>query len=190
MQLDSKKISAFLYAAILSWPFEAHAIPIQYRIEPIVGLERVQKLLPDAHTSTRLFYGARATAGVPFASLEGEYTRSQDEESFPLQSTSTLSTGDKAKVGIRGSYSLGQYLNLNARIGGEASQEKTEVTSGGSSTSETTPIQLRPYLGAGVQLNFTKKLSFSAEVVATFRELPDFSQNNYQASAGLAVSLP
>ncbi len=43
---------------------------IQSDIEPVIGYERVQKLVPTPHTSDRLVYGARAWLGFPLVAVE------------------------------------------------------------------------------------------------------------------------
>jgi hypothetical protein len=49
-----------------------------FMMEPIVGVERVQRFVPNAYTKDRFIYGVRATYGVTYLSLEGEYSLGED----------------------------------------------------------------------------------------------------------------
>ena len=89
-------------------------------LEPVVGYERVQKLVPTAHTSDRLVYGARLTLGVPLLSVEAEYLRGTDTEAFPSNDLTTIDTDDKIKVGLRSRLALGSLLSFTLRAGGQA----------------------------------------------------------------------
>src|SRR4051812_14131954 len=87
-------------------------------IEPIVGYERIQKFVPTPHTHDRLVYGARFTAGLLLLSVEGEYLRGMDTETFP--SMSTKDTTDKARLGLRSTFHFLGPISLFARAGGQA----------------------------------------------------------------------
>ncbi len=176
-------------AAQTTWALDVKDLNLN--VEPIVGLERTQKLLPDVHSTTRLFYGARVTGGYRLIALEAEYTRAQDEESFPLTSTSTTSTADRVKIGLRSELLRNPFISGHARLGGQARRETTELTVSGSTTTETTPTTYEPYAGFGIRAFLTPKIGLTAEVVAVFRDFPnDFAQNDYQGSAGVTVAFP
>src|SRR5687767_3267052 len=79
----------------------AEAAPFGLGIEPIIGYERVQKVLPTQHTKDRLIYGARLTLGIPLLSAEAEFTRGTDTENFPSDDLTIKDTDDKLKLGLR-----------------------------------------------------------------------------------------
>jgi len=184
-----KKIA--LTAALAAWTLTpaAHA-GIRTSLEPIIGYERVQILRPDPHSTNRMFYGGRLTVGSNVFALEAEYTRAELEETNTSPTGTTTSVADKAKAGLRGGFALGRLLRMNLRAGAQASKESIDVTTGGSTSRTEVPLSYDPYGGAGFKLMLTPKTSLSAEVVAVFKDFPSMSGNEYQTSAGFAISLP
>ena len=176
-------------ASHLAASHQAHAM-LRTTLEPIVGYERVEKLFPDAHSTNRMFYGGRFTLGSQVFALEAEYTQSKDEESFSATDTTTTSVADKAKVGLRGGFALGRLLRMNLRTGAQAEKSTEKMTVGSTTTTENFPITYDPYGGAGFKLMLTPKTSLTAEAVAVFKSFPSMSGNEYQTSAGFAISLP
>lgn len=161
-------------------------------IEPIIGYERVQKLVPTAHTKDRLVYGGRLTLGVPLFSIETEYTRGQDSESFTSPTLSTTDTTDKLKLGIRSSIRLDKNLfSFILRAGVQARRNIHEEDNGGGTVRTEEPIEYDPYAGAGlkVKLGQRAKIAFFADFVVVFNELNDFSQNEYLISSGLSLRI-
>src|SRR4051812_25574505 len=81
------------------------APPVAITVEPIIGYERVQKLVPQRHSRDRLTYGARARAGIPAVSAELEFTRAEDTEDFSGQALSRVKDqDDRLKLGVVSSY--------------------------------------------------------------------------------------
>jgi hypothetical protein len=159
-------------------------------ITPIIGYERVQKVLPEAHIKNRMVYGARATLGVPLLALEGQYTRGDDSESFPALSTTSRDITDKAKVGLRAGFG-GSIVRLIARGGVQAKQNHyIEKVNGIETTNTIQPITYKPYAGAGLDIRLSSKISFTADATAIFNKWPDMKQNDYETTAGLNVRFP
>jgi len=167
-------------------------LPFSVGIEPIVGYERVQKLVPTVHSRDRLIYGARLTAGILLISAEAEYLRGTDTESFPDQDLTVKDTADKAKLGLRSTISFGGILSLVLRAGAQASQNKHEETTGGVTTSTTEAIKYRPYGGGGLRLGLGRNISLTGDIVAVFpSHFPNNMQNNeYQTTLGFTVRFP
>jgi hypothetical protein len=161
---------------------------LELNIEPIVGYEKVQQLLPSPHSTNRLFYGARVTAGLLLLSLEGEYNHGEKEEVFGNMTQKNI--GDKVKVGLRSGFTLGPLLRFYLRGGVQASQERTEQTVDSDTTVTYGPIAYKPYAGASLRLALTRKLTASADVVAVIRDMNNFEQNEYQTTAGFAIRFP
>lgn len=159
-------------------------------IEPIIGYERSQKLVPTPHTKDRLIYGARATAGLRLLSLELEYTRGTDSEDFPSDGLASKDTDDRLKMGLVSSFGLGRLFRLHARGGVQASKNIHEETQAGVTTVTSNPIEYNPYAGAGLSAGLGRKLSISGSLTAVFREFPDMSKNEYQATLGFSIKLP
>lgn len=162
-------------------PSEALAAKLGIALEPLAGYEQVQKLLPSQHTTTRFFYGARLRAGLPLVSAEAEYTRANDTEAFPGSSMSTQD--DRLKVGLVSSIGLGKLIRMLARAGVQGQQ--STVTTDGVTT--VYPIEYKPYAGAGLSVALGKQIQGNAGVTVVFRQWPDMSRNDYQATAGFTI---
>ncbi len=159
-------------------------------LEPLVGYERVQKILPTAHTKDRLFYGVRATAGILLISAEAEVTRGLDTEDFPSQDLSIKETTDKGKFGARSTFRLSSLLSLIARAGVQARRSRLEQTSVGVTTVTIEGIRYKPYAGAGLRSALFGKFELSGEVVVVFNDFPNMRDNEYQTSLGFVLRLP
>lgn len=170
-------------------PTNAHAFGLD--VSPIVGYDREQKLVPTAHTSDHVVYGARVTLGVPLMSLEAEYRTGRDNESFPESDLETTDTIQKAKLGLRSRLRLSNMLSFIARGGVQGKTSRHVEESGGATTvDETIPLVYKPYAGAGLRIGLSSKIAFTAEVVAVFNKFPDMNQNEYETTAGITVHLP
>lgn len=169
-------------------PQAAYADPLEISIEPLVGYEQVQIVLPTPHTTTRLFYGATATVGVMMIAGEVQYTHATNTEIYPT--LTQINTGDRLKVGARSGFKLGPLFTLFVRAGVEAAQEKFEQTSGGITTTTVNPVTYRPYAGAGARASLANKLFATANVTAVITDINNLALTEFQASAGFGVRLP
>jgi hypothetical protein len=176
--------------SVLTRSVEAAPMGFAFTVEPIIGFDRVQKFLPTPHTKNRLVYGARATAGILLISGEAEYTRGQDDESFPDQDLAIKESADKAKLGIRSGIGLGPIMTFNLRAGGQATKGSREETRAGVTSTFSQDLEIDPYAGAGLRGKLSNKLSASAEVVAVITDTSDLSKNEYQTTAGFSIHLP
>lgn len=173
---------------IMTLPSSALADPLEISIEPLIGYEQVQILLPTPHTTTRLFYGAAATVGVMMIAGEVQYTHAVNSEVYPT--LSQTNTGDRLKVGARSGFRLGPLFNIFVRAGVEAAQEKIEQTENGVSTTTINPVTFRPYAGAGARATLANKIFATGNVVAIITNINNLAQTEFQASAGFGVRLP
>lgn len=166
----------------------ASASLLSLGIEPIVGYEKVQQILPTRHSTTRLMYGARLTAGFLFLSAEAEYTTGKTQESFPnLDQSHTV---EHLKAGLRSGFGIGTLLQIFARGGVQATRGKTEQTVGGVTTTMTESTRYNPYAGASARLRLSRNFSASADVVAVIPDFQKMDQNEYQVTAGFILRLP
>ena len=160
---------------------------VMIEIQPIFGYERVQKLFPTAHQNSRLFYGARATFGIPLVAAELEYIRGQDTEVVGSQSVEEVD--DRIKLGIRSRVGLGSLLFLSVRAGGQAKRTTRTVTQAGVATVTTLPFVYHPYAGAALGGRLGTQLSIEGGMNVVFTNFPDMSANDYQATLGFTVNL-
>lgn len=159
---------------------------INIQVEPIVGYEFFQNPLPTPHLTSRLLYGARATAGYRILSGEGEYTYATSSETFATQDT-TDST-EKLKIGLRSGYALGSVLGVTVRAGAQAALNRhTDVFPDGSTSSFTQPIDVKPYAGLDFDASLSGHLAATLGLLVVFHDLNDLSQNEYQLSGGVAL---
>lgn len=158
---------------------------LELGVEPIVGYEYVQAILPSRHSVSRLVYGARVTAGVLMFSGEAEMTRGVTSEDYGTYTQSI--TGDRVKVGVRSNFGLGSLLRVFLRVGGQAAQDRFDVTSGGVTATYYSDLKISPYAGAGLNARLSSLLSAHAGVTAVVPDFQDMTQNEYQATAGFRV---
>lgn len=181
-----------LYCVFFSFRAEARRSDFGLDIEPIIGYERVQKLVPTAHTRERLVYGARLTLGIPLVAAELEYTRGQDSESFTSPTLTVTDTTDKLKLGARSTIQLDRRtFSLVARAGVQARRNIHEEDNGVVSTRTEEAIEYDPYAGAGlrVRLGRRSKLHFVADFVVVFNDFNDLSKNEYLLSSGFSLRI-
>lgn len=194
MNFFSKKSGLFFATALLVTIFSttpsAQAQMFELGIEPIIGYEMAQKLLPTRHRVSRLTYGGRITAGILLISAELEYTRANDEESYSAPARTIADTDDKLKLGLRSGFGLGRLIRLTARGGVQAQQNKHDETIAGVTRTSYTPVTYNPYAGAELRLRLTNKITASAGVVVVVHDFNDMVQNEYQTTAGFSISLP
>jgi hypothetical protein len=167
----------------------ANASLLEFGIEPIIGYERVQKLLPERHTRDRLFYGARVRLGVPLVSVEIEGTQGNDTEDFS-SGLSIKETSYRLSLGARSALKLTSLLQLVGRAGGQARQIITEETLNGVTTKTVGQIFYRPYAGVGLISSLGGSFFLSGGITVVFNDFPNMSQNDYQTYLGFIVRLP
>lgn len=158
--------------------------------EPVVGYERVQKLIPTPHTRDRLVYGGRLTIGILWVGAEVEYLRSNDLENFPNLALATKDVTDRVKAGVRVSMKLIRIIAFTLRGGAQASRNIHTETLNGVSTITEEPIVYRPYAGAGLTATLARNLAFRSDVTAVFPDFPSFLGAEYQVTAGFIIRFP
>jgi hypothetical protein len=168
---------------------QAQAAPITLNVEPLVGYERVQKLIPTAHSKDRLMYGGRVSIGIPLLSVETEYTRGVDNETFIEQGLSIKDTDDKVKLGARSMLRMSRFFSLIGRGGVQGKWNTHEETVAGVTTKTSNPAVYKPYAGAGLAINIGSMLVVSGGLTAVFNNFPDMNQNEYQTHLGFTVRL-
>lgn len=161
---------------------------LSVQVEPIIGFEHVQQLLPSPHSVNRLVYGARVTAGVPLVAAEAEYTHGTLLEEFPNMSQTSIS--DRLKVGLRSGIGLGTLIRFSIRGGVQASQTQTSQTVAGVTTITYDALRYDPYAGAALNLRLSNKINGSVGVVAVIRDIQNLEQTEYQVTAGFSVRFP
>jgi hypothetical protein len=158
-------------------------------ITPIIGLERIQKLQPTVSMKTRTVFGARATYKLPITSAEAEYTHGQDSSYDAITTTTYKDVGDKIKLGLVGSASLGEYLTTFLRGGAQAGQTTLTKTVSGASSISTTTTKVNPYLGTGLSIHLMQVFSLTADVTAVYKPTSTPGLSDYEITPSLGFSL-
>lgn len=158
------------------------------RFQPIVGLERVQKLTPIAKTKTRTIVGARALFGPPLISLEAELTRADDSETDYTNDIKEEETSYAAKLGIRSSFNL-LLFRWYLRAGGQARRSEITRTSAGVVTEVDPAVYVAPYAGTGFSFNLMGNLFANGGVTVIFTGKPKGSDREYQTTFGFGVRI-
>lgn len=185
-----RKLLPFFLLFFPFTPLFAKGGLLSLEIEPIVGYEHIQKLVPYRHTKERIVYGARVLAGIPLISAEAELTRGTDTELFPDRGLATKDTTDKAKLGLRATFRLIGVVYGFGRAGGQASKNRHEETRAGVTTVTEEPIYLKPYVGAGLRARLTHHFRFDADFTVIFHDTHNWKYYEYQTSAGFAIVFP
>jgi hypothetical protein len=159
------------------------------RINPIIGLERVQKISPVAKTKTRTIVGTRVLYGPPAFSLEGELTRSEDSETvFDPNIIKETEESYAARVGLRSGFNLG-FLGWYLRAGGQARRSKITREVDGVTTTRTPAVNIAPYAGTGFNLNFQGNFFANGGITVIFTGKPKGSDRDYQTTFGFGVRI-
>lgn len=178
-----------ILASFFLLPFTsfAQAVAGRLTITPIVGIERVQKIYPTPRMDTRTIFGARAIYKFPISALEVEYTHAEDDER--VGTTQYEDSEDKLRVGLRGSFNAGNFLNYVIRGGAQGRKnEHTETVNGISSTSDTSS-KVQPYLGSGLEIKIFQYFSLSADILATYTPTDDPNLKDYELQPSLGLNL-
>lgn len=162
---------------------------INYRIEPIAGLETVFRDSPTPHTSTRAIYGLRLVAGADWLSAETEYTKAEDTENYTTAPEKVVNKDEKLKLGLRTTKNLGSVFFTTFRVGGQATHHINESTSSGITTTTDKPITYAPYAGLQLGLRLGNFAQFSVGSTMVFTNNQDFSKNEVQNTVSLSLGI-
>lgn len=183
-------MKTLLFLTLLSW--SSLTLAAQggggIRIQPIVGLERVQKLSPVIKTKTRTVVGARALFGPPGFSLEAEVTRSDDSEYIAADDLTEKEESYAAKLGVRSGFNMGP-LRWYLRAGGQARKSKITVTQNNVTTNRDPAVYVAPYAGTGFGLNLGGNLFANGGVTVIFTGKPKGSDREYQTTFGFGIRI-
>ena len=175
------------YLALLSLLF-CFSTQAEFKFEPIVGYERVQKVLPTARTKDRLVVGLRASYGPPLFSLEGEITRADDNEYFSDQDLRLKEESYALRVGVRSSFRL-PFANWYLRAGGQGRKTTIEQTQAGVTTNRDPAVYVSPYAGTGLSVNFRGMFTLNAGITVVFTGRPKGSDHEYVSTLGFGVRI-
>ena len=178
----------FIFVTLPAWA-QSSSTNGYLKIEPVVGMERVQKIEPTPHSKTRFIYGLRLNYGPPIFSAEAEITQGKDSESFPGQSLSIEETVTNAMLGVRSSLNFGGILQWYLRAGGHGRKSEYSKTLSGVTTTREPSIYLSPYAGTGLSINLLNAFSLNAGYTVIFTGRPKGSDREYQTTLGFSVRI-
>lgn len=159
-------------------------------IRPIVGFERVQKLVPNPSMKTRLTYGVEALYKLPVGTAEAEVTKAQDD-SVDLGVSPNVKYQDeelKARIGLRGTMGSG-FFSAYLRGGAQGRQNKQTKTVNGVSTTTTTLSKVQPYVGTGLGIHLGNYFSLDAGVTVVYAPTSQggLSDFEYSPTVGFGI---
>lgn len=160
-----------------------------FKLEPIIGYERVQKFEPTPHSKSRLIYGLRASYGPPILTAEAEVTQGKDDESFPDRNLTIEEKATNLMVGLRSSFNFGGMISWYLRAGGHARKNEYTRVENGVSTVREPAVYLSPYAGTGASLNLMNNLTANAGITVIFTGRPKGSDREYQTTLGFGVKI-
>jgi hypothetical protein len=161
---------------------------ISYSIQPIAGFDTVYRNTPSPHTVTRSIYGARLVAGKDFLSLEAEYSKASDTESYTTAPQTILNNDELIKVGLQSTLHLGPNFFFTARAGGQTDNNSNDSTSNGV-VIHTTTASTYPYGGAELGFHLGSVFSLAVGTTVVFVNTSDMSKNEYQNTIVLNLSI-
>lgn len=165
------------------------AVKDRLSITPIIGLERVQKFQPTPSMKTRAIYGARLIYKFPISSLEAEYTHAQDTSSDTVNDTSYKDSEDKLRLGLRGSFTLSNFMSSYLRGGAQYRQNTQTRTVASTTTTEDKSSKVQPYIGTGIDITLGRFLSVSADILATYTPTDDSNLKDYELQPSVGINL-
>lgn len=173
------------------FPFTSFAVDTKDRlsITPIVGLERVQKFQPTTSMKTRVIYGATVIYKFPISALEAEYTHAQDTNSDTVNSTEYKDSEDKLRLGLRGTFTMANFMSSYIRGGAQYRKNTTTKTVNTITTTEDTLSKVQPYIGTGLSLNLGRFFSISANILATYTPTNDPNLKDYELQPSVGLNL-
>lgn len=159
-------------------------------ISPVVGFERVQKYYPTPRMETRMTYGASVLYQLSIIGFEAEYTTANDTYTEVVTNTSYKDEDQRAKLGVRGSFRAGQFVNWYLRGGAQARRTKTTKTENATATvTSDTLTKVQPYAGTGIEFKLLSMASVSADVTAVYTPTKDPNLSDYEIQPTLAFNL-
>ncbi len=181
----NKILVIFLFSLSLS----VQAKETRFHWQPIIGLERVQKIEPAGETKDRFIYGLRMNYGMPILSAEFEITQGKDTENFSDRNLTIKESTTNLMLGVRSSYQLGQSLYFYLRGGAHGRRNERERIENDVSTETTPAVYLNPYAGTGLSIHVLEMLSINAGVTVIFTGQPRGSEREYQTSLGFTLKV-
>lgn len=161
----------------------------RFHWQPIVGLERVQKIEPAGETKDRFIYGLRMNYGMPILSAEFEITQGKDTENFADRDLTIKESTTSLMLGLRSSYQLANSLYFYLRGGAHGRRNERERIENNISTKTTPAVYLNPYAGTGLTISVMEMLSINAGVTVIFTGQPRGSEQEYQTSLGFTLKV-
>ncbi len=186
-----KPFIIFVSLIMTSTAFARYSSNNKLTITPIIGVERVQELLPTPMMRTRIIVGAAALYRIPLGTAEAEFTHGQNTTYDSTTSTTYKYVGQKLRLGLRGQFHMGAALSSHLRAGAQLKQNiLTKIVSGASSTTSTT-TKVDPYLGAGLAIHLFQTFSLTADITAVYTpsSTPELSDFEIQPSVGFNISI-
>lgn len=159
-------------------------------ISPIVGIERVQKFYPTPRMETRTIYGANLVYQLDIIGFEGEYTTANDTYQENATNKTYKDEDQKLKLGVRGSFRAGQFVNWYLRSGAQYRKTTTTITDNGSAAvTKDNTSKVQPYLGSGIEFRLLSMISLSADVTAVYTPTKDPNLSDYEIQPTVAFNL-
>lgn len=161
----------------------------KFSLTPIIGLERVQKFQPTPYMKTRAIYGARAIYKFPISALEAEYTHAQDTNNDLATSTSYKDSEDKLRLGLRGGFTLTNFMSSYLRGGAQYRKNEQTKTVNSITTTKDTSSKVQPYVGTGLVISISQYFALSADILATYTPTDDANLSDYELQPSLGINL-
>ena len=162
----------------------------ELKVEPIYSIERTLRAYPaPSKMVTNYYLGLKAIYGVPLISAEFEVAQSTRVENFPDEGKKVDFTNQRIMLGFRSYPYKTKYVGLYFRGGARAKKEIRETTENGSSTLSDSGIDLDPYAGVGLTVEFGKTFSMNAGSTLAYNKNASDSDDQYDVINTLSFSM-
>lgn len=163
--------------------------PSWIRLQPIIGFERVQKILPTPHSKNRLIYGGRLLLGPSFFAMETEFVMGKDDEHFPARDLTIEEETQRLKVGLRSSLRFFPGFSWVLRGGAQGRKNKMRMVESGVVTNKSTATRVHPYIGTGFDWWLFGNFSASGDFTVVLTDYPKEGDREYQSSLGFSIRI-
>ena len=154
------------------------------RVEPVVGFLSLHNASGD--TNGLLIYGGRIIVGKPTFSVESEYFQGSASEVFTNPNETVKITDQVGRLGFRTTQALSKKHDWYFRFGAQASKTKIETIAENGSSLDGGKLVIKPYIGAGVELLLSKKITISGDIAYVINGT-DYQKNDLMSSVGLSI---
>lgn len=162
----------------------------ELKVEPLYSIERTLRAYPaPSKMVTNYYLGLKAIYGVPLISAEFEVAQSTRVENFQEDGKKVDYTNQRLMLGARSYPYKTEYIGVYLRAGARAKKEIRETSENGDNTLSDSGIDLDPYAGVGLTVQFGEIFSMNAGSTLAYNKNATGSDSQYDIINTLSFSM-